>query len=166
MRKRLFWPAIGFVLLGSVASVVQAQPAQRGTPFVSKLEQTLGRTITPSERMAIRAASERMAAQLRQEQDVFVASISKAVNLPPSIIRTYMPQIGAVDPSFDKNMIPKIEKELGRGLAPAELQAIREADTAKKTAMAKPRQEFAETVARTLGTTPDRVKGLLPKIGL
>ena len=140
--------------------------SRRRGGIIPKIETKLGHELSADQRRQIQQAAQQEIRALKAAQDKFVSAIAQAVNLPEDDIRQFIPTIGADNTGFDKNMIPKIEKKLGRSLTAAEMEKIRAADTAKKKTMNPIQEEFAGTIAKVSGLKKEDALALLPKIGL
>jgi len=138
----------------------------RAQGIIGKIEAKIGRELTTNQRRSIQEAAQKEVRALKAEQDKFVVAIAGITKLPKEKIWEFMPKIGGNNAGFDKNMIPKLEKSLGRSLTTGEMEKIRAADKAKKTAMKPIQEAFAGTIARESGLSKEEALALLPKIGL
>lgn len=129
-------------------------------------DQKVGKKLTAAQRNAISAKARETTATLKSAQDAFVSSVAKAVKLPESVIRGFMPTIGADNTGFDKNIITKIEQAKGKAIGKQEIEAIRKADEAKKAKMIPTQKEFAAVIAEQAGISQKEAEALLPKVGL
>jgi hypothetical protein len=73
---------------------------------------------------------------------------------------------GEANKGFDKNMIPKVEKEKGRPISAQEREKLRGLDEAKKSAVAPIQESFAELIAQQSGLSRRAAMALLLKVGL
>lgn len=129
-------------------------------------DKKVGKKLTAAQRSAISAKARETTATLKSAQDAFVSSVAKAVKLPESVIRGFMPAIGADNTGFDKNIITKIEQAKGKAIGKQETEAIRKADEAKKARIIPAQKEFAAVIAEQAGISQKEAEALLPKVGL
>ena len=134
--------------------------------ILGRIEAKIGHELTVNQRRTIQESAQKEVSALKAEQDKFVVAIAGITKLPEEKIREFMPKIGGNNAGFDKNMIPKLEKALGRSLTTGEMEKIRAADKAKKAAMKPIQEEFAGTIAKVSGLKKEDALALLPKIGL
>ena len=139
---------------------------QMGGMLLQKIEAKTGKALTVDQRKELGQAAQAMAAALKAEQQKFITAIAAASGVTETQVAEMMPKVGQDNTGFDMNMIPKLEKILGRSLTPDELQKIREADDAKKAAMKPIQEQLAEEAARISGLNKEDVLEMLPKIGL
>jgi len=160
--------ALALTTMLTAMALAQNPPERRavGNSLIAKLEAKLDKPLTADQRAKIAEASKKSAEELKSLQAEFVEKIAKAVKLPVSDIQPMMPKIGEANPGFDKNMIPKLETKLGRKLSAAEMDTIRKADTAKKSAMKPVQDKFAKQLAEITGLAIETVRAMLPKVGL
>lgn len=144
----------------------RAHQPQMGGMLLQKIEAKTGKALTVDQRKELGQAAQAMAAALKAEQQKFIAAIAAASGVTEAQVAEMMPKVGQDNTGFDKNMMPKLEKILGRPLTPDELQKIREADDAKKAAMKPIQEKLAENAARISGLKKEDVLEMLPKIGL
>jgi hypothetical protein len=103
---------------------------------------------------------------LLEQQEIFIRGVSELFGLPENSVRGYLPKVGEANEGFDKNMIPKVEKDIGRPITAREREKLRTLDDAKKSAVAPIQESLAEVVAKQSGLSRREAMALLPKVGL
>lgn len=150
-------------------SVATRQPAakpQMSGGLLQKIEAKTGKALPVDLRKELGQAGQTMASALKVAQGKFITAIAAASGVTEAQVAEMMPKVGEDNTGFDKNMIPKLEKILGRPLTSNELQQTRAADDAKKAAMKTIQEQFAAQAARLSGLKTEEILGMLPKIGL
>ena len=140
-------------------------PPPRGGILV-RIEQATGRPLSPSERDAIRAKALETRQLLLEQQEIFIRGVSELFGLPDGTVRDHLPKVGEPNEGFDKNMIPKVEKDIGRPISAQEREKLRGLDEAKKSAVAPIQESFAQVIAQQSGLSRREAMALLPKVGL
>jgi hypothetical protein len=147
-------------------SVVPAQTAPARGGFLVRVEEASGRPLSPTEREAIRAKALETRQLLLEQQEIFIRGVSELFGLPEDTVRGYLPKVGEANEGFDKNMIPKVEQEIGQPISAQEREKLRVLDEAKKSAVAPIQESFAELIAQQSGLSRRSAMALLPKVGL
>jgi hypothetical protein len=153
-------------LLLALPSVAPAQTAPARGGFLVRVEEASGRPLSPTEREAIRAKAMETRQLLFEQQEIFIRGVSELFGLPENSVRGYLPKVGEANEGFDKNMIPKVEKDIGRPITAREREKLRTLDDAKKSAVAPIQESLAEVVAKQSGLSRREAMALLPKVGL
>ena len=159
MTNRISWLLTLIVSLSGVA----AAPAPEG--FLEKLEQKAARSLTAAERAGVSSALRDLVDGMGAPRERFVRDISRITGISEKRVWEFMPRIGG-PADQDKNMMPKLQREMGRRLTADELGEIRAADANKKEAITALRQRFATAVSEQVNIAPEDVLAMLPKIGI
>jgi len=131
-----------------------------------RVEEASGRPLSPTEREAIRAKALETRQLLLEQQEIFIRGVSELFGLPEDTVRGYLPKVGEANEGFDKNMIPKVEQEIGQPISAQEREKLRGLDEAKKSAVAPIQESFAELIAQQSVLSRRAAMALLPKVGL
>jgi hypothetical protein len=156
----------GLALFLALPFGVSAQTAPARGGVLVRIEQAIGRPLSPSERDAIRSKALETRQLLLEQQEIFIRGVGGLFGLPEETVRGYLPKVGEANEGFDKNMIPKVEKEIGRPISAQEREKLRGLDEAKKSAVAPIQESFAELISMQSGLSRREAKALLPKVGL
>jgi len=157
-------------LLGASAASAQNEPKPRPQPpgggLVGRVEKASGKELTEAQKEAIRNQGRETRAKLEEQQGIFVRGVSQLFSLPEAKVRGYLPKVGAPNEDFDKNMIPKVEKDLGRPITPQERGKLLQIDEAKKSAVRPIQEDLARVISEQSGLSLEDSKKLLPRVGL
>ncbi|MBI4189981.1 MAG: hypothetical protein HY525_05525 [Betaproteobacteria bacterium] len=140
--------------------------AQQGPGLLQKVEARLGKPLSGEQRQQFARTAAGLRDALLPPQRKFAQTIAYTFKLPLAEVQALLPAIGEDSSGFDRNMIPKIEARIGRGLTPQELQQIRTADNAKKAEMSQIQSRYAAEFAQVTGLSSEQFRQLLPTIGI
>jgi len=134
--------------------------------MIQKIEAKMGKSLTTAQSNQLRDAFSASAKDMVAAQDEFIKSIAKTFGMKESDVRPFIPQIGRDNSDFDKNMMPKIERKIGRAITRDERQRVIEADNRKKGKIRPIQERLAKSISGITGLSLSEVKSLLPRVGL
>lgn len=172
MPKRLLLALI-LALFCSITAIVFAQnrPVKISGEKSRKLtgaltqgiEAKLGNPLTLEQRQRLGVAYKGMTDSLTQYTGAFNDKIAFVTKLPSQTIGAFTAQFNQTSEKFSKDIISKIEVELGRPLASRELKQIQEADQRRKKAIRPIIENFTQQACRITGLSEAVIKELLSK---
>ncbi len=140
------------------------EPAIKKSQLMQKIESRLGRELTKDENRAYLVSVRKAIAGIESIQQKFVKDISDITGITNDKIWDWIPrQGGKPDPKY-KNMISKIEKELGRELKKEEIARIMKADENKKNSIKAIQKKFADELSGITGIPANDILLMLPKV--
>jgi hypothetical protein len=158
------------ILLGASEALAQNESKPRPQPpgggLIGRVEKASGKELTEAQKEAIRNQGRETRAKLEEQQGIFVRGVSQLFSLPEAKVREYLPKVGAPNEDFDKNMIPKVEKDLGRPITAQERGKLLQIDEAKKSAVRPIQEDLARVISEQSGLSLEDSKKLLPRVGL
>jgi hypothetical protein len=101
--------------------------------LLEKIERKAARSLSAEERSRVTTALRDLVDGMAPPRGQFVREISRISGVPEKRLWEFMPRVGG-PANQDRNMIPKLEREMGRSLTREELDALRAADQQKKAA--------------------------------
>ena len=159
-----------FVVQGMAYAIVDAPDSKdssnetkKKSPLMKKIENKMGRALTDEEIQKYKDAAQVTIREIVAAQQKFVLAVSDITKIPSKDVWKMLPR--KEQSIKDRDMIPKIEKKLGRKLKKDELAKIKKADSVKKKNMMEIQKNFAKKLSKITGISVNEVMQMMPSLG-
>ena len=151
-----------FLLSLPIKAEEEASPLlQASMTLIEEIEAKRGAGLITEDREFLTGYIEEMSLSLKMEQEKFIQNISGITGIEADKIRQWMPETVWNNRETDKNIIEKIEAELGRNMNPTEFEHIRIAGGAKKEAVEIIQYNFSKKASVITDLSPEEIMEML-----
>ena len=141
----------------------RGQMREHGAAFVQRIEAKLGHPLRAVQKQQLRDAVHSAAKKGMAVQQKFVRDLAKATKLTPDQIQQVLRDARQTQGERGRALLAGLRQQLGRPFTARERTGIKDAVTARRTAMQRIMTTLTTDVSRITGLSADQLKSLRPQ---